>query len=248
MKTDKLDNIADVVEEAIHNNGKLKEGMLRANWLAIVEKLANKSQPEYIKDGVLVLTVEGPLFIQHFMNEKQVYIDKVNEFFKEEIVKDLDIKSGKIDETRQEYMTKVVEVAPEEEDEEEDFDDEFDHEDYREDDFDEQFEAEQARLEEELRKELEEERRQEEERKAREAQKKEVVEQFEEPFDMSGEGIIRKLKTLEKMAREREKYLLQNGYKKCRYCGVIFEATDNEEFCTVCITAKNDRKMRNNNF
>lgn len=78
-------------------------------------------------------------------------------------------------------------------------------------------------------------------------QKKVVTEKKEdkfEAFDMSEAGILKKLNQLMEMAQEREKYLLSQGYIKCKSCGLIFEPTEDKEICKMCETAKKDRELK----
>lgn len=244
MKNNKIDNVGNMIEAAIHESKNLKEGILKAEWGKIVGRLVEKSQPEYLKDKVLTITVEGPIFIHHFNGNKQEYIGKINEYFKTDLVEDIEIKSGKLNEQRYEYLDleekkdqpkEQEKVKPEvvekiiEEDEVE-----FDQEEYKEDEFDLQFEDEQKELEEIQKKEVI--------KKKKEKPRRAAKETF--AYDTTGKGIIKKIQQLEKLAREREEYLLSNGYIKCKGCGVVFEATEDEEFCRVCLSVKKNRRKQ----
>lgn len=240
----KLSNVGEMINIAVDNSKSLKEGILKAEWLEIVGRVGNESQPEYIKDGVLTITVESPIFIHHFIGKKKEYIEKINQYFNRDLVQDIDIRSGTLDEKRSEYLNRDVSYENEYEDEEktedyddndytkdddfeEDYESEFDKEVYKEDEFDKEFEAEKEAeddIDEEIPK-----------------PKSDV-----ETFDLSPEGIAKRIKYLEELSKKREKFLISKGYKKCKGCGVVFEPTENEEFCKVCTTAKLDRKIKNN--
>ena len=77
-----------------------------------------------------------------------------------------------------------------------------------------------------------------------EVEEKESV--IEKMNSTSEEGIIEKVQYLRKIAEEREKYLLSQGYKKCKICGMIFKPENNSEFCKVCIIQKKTREYKEN--
>lgn len=112
MNSNKISNVGEMVTKAITNSKPLKEGILKAEWEKIVGKFVDNSQPEYIKDGILTITVEGHAFMHHFMGKKDEYIEKINSYFGSELVRDLDIRSGKIDENREEYLDREEEEQP----------------------------------------------------------------------------------------------------------------------------------------
>lgn len=179
---EKLNNVGEMIETAIDKSKRLKEGILRSDWEKIVGRLVNESQPEYIKDGVLTIVVESPLFVHHFTGKKEHYIKEINKYFGKNIVNDINIKNGKLNKDRDIYLNKEKE------------------------------------------------------------QEEEVQKEELESLEVTATGIAKKLNQLQKMAEEREKYLLSKGYIKCKGCGVIFEPVENEEFCMVCITAKINRE------
>lgn len=62
-------------------------------------------------------------------------------------------------------------------------------------------------------------------------QEKEI--ENDEKSELNSLNIQEKISHLHKMAIERERFLLSNGYKKCKKCGMIYEGE--EEYCRVCI-------------
>lgn len=197
--TEKLNNVSEMIDTAIGKSRRLKEGILKADWEKIVGKICEKCQPDYIKEGILYVRVESPVFIHHFTFEKVKYIKLINDYFGEKVIKDIVVKTGKLDENRDEYLLKIEktdEIA-------------------------------------------------------------EVVETLQKVEDMRNNlnipeeeninlGILEKVAHLQKMAIEREKYLLSHGFKKCKVCGMLYEGE--EEFCKVCLdngSAKQYLKNRN---
>ena len=194
-----LFSVGASVEAAIGKSKKLKEGVLKSHWPKIVGRLSNDSQPEYIKDETLFITVQTSIFVHHFATNKNKYIDIVNAYFKAPVINNIVARIGTLSENRDEYLEPEEEVLPQEEKQEDKSEDELNSSVIRD-------------------------------------------------MDMSNEGIIKKLDYLRKIATEREKYLLSHGYKKCKSCGMIFESSEGEEFCKVCIEEKKDRKFRRGNY
>ena len=104
--TQKLNNISEMIDTAVGKSRRLKEGILKAEWEKIVGKICEKCQPDYIKDKILYIRAESPLFIQHLTMEKSKYIERINNYFDEEVVKNIIIRTGKLDENREEYLDK----------------------------------------------------------------------------------------------------------------------------------------------
>lgn len=181
---EKLSNVGEMIDTAIDKSKRLKEGILKSDWEKIVGRLVNESQPEYIKDGVLTIVVESPLFVHHFTGKKEHYIKEINNYFGKNIINDINIRNGKLNKDRDVYLNKVEEQPEETQEEKEEL----------------------------------------------------------ELLEATATGIAKKIGKLQKMAEEREKYLLSKGCKKCKGCGVIFEPIENEDFCMVCITAKINRE------
>ena len=55
-------NVSEAVEEAIVKSRKLKEGIIRGHWRDIVGKLSRKSEPLWIKEGILYVLVEDSIY------------------------------------------------------------------------------------------------------------------------------------------------------------------------------------------
>lgn len=60
------------------------------------------------------------------------------------------------------------------------------------------------------------------------------------------EFILKKFAEIQKLSEEREKYLLNNGYKKCKTCGMLFAGE--EDNCIVCIEQKKIKKSALNSY
>lgn len=177
---EKLSNVSEMIDVAVGKSRRLKEGILKADWEKIVGKICEKCQPDYIKDGILYIKAEGNVFIHHLTLEKTNYINKINSYFKENVIKDIIIKTGKLDENREEYLNHEVKKEKKEENTS-------------------ILEKEQVNL-----------------------------------------NILEKIAYLQKIAIEREEYLLSQGFKKCKICGMLFEGK--EEFCRVCLDNGNAKK------
>lgn len=104
---EKLSNVSDMIDVAVKKSRRLKEGILKSEWSKIVGKICKECQPDFIKDGVLHIRVKSPVFVHHFTLEKNRYIKIINEYFDEDIIQDIVIKSGKLDEKREAYLAKV---------------------------------------------------------------------------------------------------------------------------------------------
>ena len=102
--TQKLNNISEMIDTAVGKSRRLKEGILKAEWEKIVGKICEKCQPDYIKDKILYIRAESTFFIHHLTLEKAKYIKTINNYFDEEVVKDIVIRTGKLDENREEYL------------------------------------------------------------------------------------------------------------------------------------------------
>lgn len=182
---EKLSNVSEMIDVAIGKSRKLKEGILKSEWENIVGKICEKCQPDYIKDGILYIRAEGNVFIHHLSLEKGKYIEKINSYFKEEIIRDIVIKTGKLDENREEYLVH-------------------------------------------------------EEKKEPEIENESILEKEHQNFN-----ILEKVAYLQKIAMEREKYLLSQGFKKCKVCGMLFEGE--EDFCRVCLDNGSAKKYLSSN-
>ena len=105
----KLNNISEMIDTAVGKSRRLKEGILKAEWEKIVGKICKECQPDYIKEKVLYIRAESPIFIHHLTMEKNKYIEKINEYFEEIVVEDIVVKTGKLDENREEYLDREIE-------------------------------------------------------------------------------------------------------------------------------------------
>lgn len=187
-----LNNVSEMIDTAIDKSMRLKEGVLKAEWEKIVGKICEKCQPEYIKDGVLYIRVESPVFIHHLTFEKNKYIEKVNKYFCKKVIKDIVVKTGKLSEIMNEYLDREKEEVIIEK---------------------------KAKLKED-----------------------EIAEELENvALDGNNIGIMQKITYLRELAIEREKYLLANGYKKCKVCGMLYEGEEN--FCRVCLDTGEAKKF-----
>jgi hypothetical protein len=91
-----MTSVKEIIEEAVIKSKKLKEAMIRAKWEEIVEGLFFKSSPLYIKEGVLYVTVESSVLLQHMYMNKNNYIKRINEILKGNYISDMIFKVGKI--------------------------------------------------------------------------------------------------------------------------------------------------------
>lgn len=189
---EKLNNVSDMIDVAIKKSRRLKEGVLKSEWGKIVGKICNECQPDYIKDKILYVRAESPIFIHHLTLEKSRYIKIVNSYFDEHIIDDIVIKSGKLDENREAYLAKPEKKEKKDED-----------------------------------------------------IKNEEIEVVKNPNIFAtgdlNNRILDKITHLQKMAAQREKYLLKNGFKKCKSCGMLYEGED--AFCKVCIDNGSAKKF-----
>ena len=194
---EKLNNVSEMVDSAIKKSRRLKEGILKADWEKIVGKICEKCQPDYIKEGILYVRAESPVFIHHLTYEKNKYINIINEYFDEKLIKDIAVRTGKLDENRDEYLVKSSEP----------------------------------------------------EKKIEVKKTSENVEDMKNKLNISKTeeinlGILEKVAYLQKIAIEREKYLLTHGFKKCKICGMLYEGE--EDFCKVCLDNGNAKKYLKN--
>lgn len=189
---EKLNSVSNMIDTAVGKSRRLKEGILKAEWEKIVGKICNECQPDYIKDGILYISVKSPFFIHHLTMEKGKYIQKINEYFGENIVTDISVRTGKLNEKRDEYLAK------------------------------------------ENKEEIE-------EKQETHIKKEEVLSDLENSnTEERNLGILEKIAYLQKIAKEREEYLLSHGYKKCKICGMLYEGE--EDFCKVCIDSGNVKR------
>lgn len=93
-----IENIGKMIERAIEKSRRLKEGILKAQWKNVVEKLSEKSQVLYIKEDILYVAVENSSIL-HFMEmNKKKYIIKVNEILNGNTVNNINFRISKIKE------------------------------------------------------------------------------------------------------------------------------------------------------
>lgn len=193
---EKLNSVSDMIDSAVGKSRRLKEGILKAEWEKIVGKICNECQPDYIRDGILYISVKSTFFIHHLTMEKSKYIQKINEYFGESVVTDISIRTGKLNEKREEYLARESEEESEEKQE-------------------------------------------------THIKKEEVLADLENSnVEKRNLGILEKIAYLQKIAKEREEYLLSHGYKKCKICGMLYEGE--EDFCKVCIDGGNVKRYLKN--
>ena len=89
-------NVSEAVEEAIIKSRKLKEGIIRGRWRDIVEKLSKKSEPLWIKEGILYVLVEDSIYLHHMSMNKNKYLKRILEILKKDYVKDIRFKVSKV--------------------------------------------------------------------------------------------------------------------------------------------------------
>lgn len=92
----KVMSVSEAIEEAIKKSRKLKEGVIRGNWERITKRLSIKSEPLWIKDGVLYVLVEDSIYLHQMSINKDMYIKKIAEVLNTDFVKDIRFKISKI--------------------------------------------------------------------------------------------------------------------------------------------------------
>lgn len=188
---EKLNNVKDMIDDAMKKSTKLKVATLGANWEKIIGPLYTECSPEYIKDGVLSIILNGAVLNHYIQSIKDEIIDKVNGFFGEEVIVDIKTRIGKAQELESIKLDTKIEE-----------------------------------------------------------QKKESVEDVKsekKEFSKGLEGdILDKILRLQRLSQERDEYLLSQGNKKCKICGMIYEGE--EDYCRVCIDSgklKEQKKYHN---
>lgn len=89
----------------ILGNLPVKERVKEYGLWKVWDKLAGEAvsrhcQPERLKDGILFLKVDSPVWMQQLQFLKSLIIEKVNGFMKENAVKDVRFQIGKLGQTR----------------------------------------------------------------------------------------------------------------------------------------------------
>ena len=84
-----LANIKIMIDSAVEKSRRLKEGILKARWQEITEKLFSKSSVLYIKEGTLYIAVENSAVLHYMELNKKKYIKKINEILKNEIIENI---------------------------------------------------------------------------------------------------------------------------------------------------------------
>lgn len=80
---------------------RIKEYGLWKVWDKLAgDAVARHCQPDRLKDGILFLKVDSPVWMQQLQFMKYIIIDKVNEHMKSEAVKDIRFQIGKIGQVR----------------------------------------------------------------------------------------------------------------------------------------------------
>ncbi|WP_367620739.1 DUF721 domain-containing protein [Geomonas oryzisoli] len=76
---------------------RLKEGRIWEVWdEAVGDKIAAHAQPAAFREGTLTLHVDSPPWLQQLTYLKKELITKVNEALDQELVKEIQLKSGKV--------------------------------------------------------------------------------------------------------------------------------------------------------
>lgn len=93
LRSGKIKKINAVIKEVIKEYGleeKLKDTSVLNLWAEIVgERIAKISKATRIKNGKLTVSVDNPTWRNELIFLKQEIINKINNRFKEEIVKDI---------------------------------------------------------------------------------------------------------------------------------------------------------------
>jgi hypothetical protein len=95
LMTQNLVEVSDLMEVAITKSRLLKEGILKSEWDKVVGELSKKSFVIFLRDGKLFVGVENSIWIQQMNLQKQVIIEKINDFLGGNYINDLVFKIGK---------------------------------------------------------------------------------------------------------------------------------------------------------
>jgi hypothetical protein len=91
-------SIGDVLLESLKRHGfdgRIREHTIWDAWGEIVgNTIAQYSQPENIKNGLLVVKVSDPIWMQQLQFMKEIIIEKTNERLKKPLVKKIYLKIG----------------------------------------------------------------------------------------------------------------------------------------------------------
>lgn len=171
-----LFSVSKAIKEAFSKSRKLREGLLKAYWYKVVDRLAERTIPLYIKDGTLFIGVEDSLYLHHMSMNKGRYILKIRELLKSDEVKDIRFKITEI---------KIV-----------DYGDNSD------------------------------------------IELEEIETDRQKNFNSKIENLSleEKIAYLKEISMEREKKLLEKGYKKCTLCGRLYLGA--EDRCIICCANK----------
>jgi hypothetical protein len=115
--------LKEMVELAISKSRRLKEGMLRSKWKEIAGELSKKSEVLYIKNGVLYVSAENSLWIQHLNFKKMELLERCNEVLGGKYLVDLFFRAGKVNLEKhflseesfmEDYDPEKIQLTPEE--------------------------------------------------------------------------------------------------------------------------------------
>ncbi len=100
----------------ILGNLPVKERVKEYGLWKVWDKLAGEAvsrhcQPERLKDGILFLKVDSPVWMQQLQFLKSLIIEKVNGFMRENTVKDVRFQIGKLGQTRKRKWKPWKEVS-----------------------------------------------------------------------------------------------------------------------------------------
>lgn len=99
-----LKNIRDLLENALKKSKKLKEVYLKNSWKDIVNEVSKKSFPLFIKEETLYIIVENSVVMHYFILKKEIIIKRCNEILKDNYIKELNCKIGKVEEFKKNFF------------------------------------------------------------------------------------------------------------------------------------------------
>nr|WP_307774585.1 DUF721 domain-containing protein [uncultured Cetobacterium sp.] len=108
-----LMNVSEAIEEAVIKSRKLKEGIIRGRWQEIVGKLANKSNPLWIKEFTLYVVVEDTMYLHHMTINKENYLSKIEKLLKDRYIQDIRFKVSRVNNFEQNFQIEKEEIKKE---------------------------------------------------------------------------------------------------------------------------------------
>jgi len=92
----KVEDVSEIVEEAIKKSRLLRMGIIKSSWKKIVGELSGSTKVVFYKKGVLGVLVENSMWLHHLNMKKYELIDRINDYFDEKYVLDIRFKVGKL--------------------------------------------------------------------------------------------------------------------------------------------------------